>query len=137
MGRGRKKSIGRKRRPRLGGRIAAVARTDENKERRQKRIKAKGDQYSRRHRSWSDRRVYDRREWQHLIDFNKKQLTFEEEYRLFKKTRGRKGLNPDENHRGSENFRQLNRDSVFNCGYFPITELMQKPIKTSRHFRIR
>ena len=55
--------------------------------------------------------------------------TFDEEYKTYKKTKGRRGLNPSPDRRQAENPEYLSRNSVFNVKHVPITELMEKPIK--------
>ena len=54
--------------------------------------------------------------------------TFDNMYSTFRKTRGRQGLQPDPEKRQNENPWVTN---PFWCGRFPITELMEKPIKYS------
>lgn len=62
--------------------------------------------------------------------------TFEQEYKKFHQTRGRKGLNPNPLYRQPENHIYLSRNSIFNVRRVPIGELMQKPINNSGTFRI-
>ena len=56
-------------------------------------------------------------------------ITFEEQYKLFRKTKGRKGLNPNPDKRGEENY-YLTHPEI--TSKFPITSLMEKPIKYKR-----
>ena len=54
--------------------------------------------------------------------------TFDNMYSTFRKTRGRQGLQPDPEKRQDENPWVTH---PLWCGRFPITELMEKPIKYS------
>jgi hypothetical protein len=61
-----------------------------------------------------------------------KLFTFQDEYRTYRKTRGKRGLSPDPAKRKTENPRVKSINSIFNGGVFPLTELMSKPITKGR-----
>ena len=111
----------RKRKSRLGGRINAEERTLVNKANRALDHKRKG--HARKRRTGISLSMFPDPE-------RKEGKTFDDEYRIFRKTRGRTGLNPNPDKRKPENPNVLNRDSVLSCGWFPIGELMQNPIRT-------
>lgn len=54
--------------------------------------------------------------------------TFDDEYQEFKKSGGRRGLNPNPKQRQTENPMYLARNSIFSTRRVPIGELMEKPI---------
>ena len=57
--------------------------------------------------------------------------TFEEDYKLYNKTRGQQGLNPKPDSRRDENITYLRRNSIFNViRRVPIGELMERPIRS-------
>jgi len=56
-------------------------------------------------------------------------VTFEDMYRSYRVTKGRQGLNPNPTTRQKENPWVLHDHW---CGRFPITELMEKPIRYSK-----
>jgi len=55
--------------------------------------------------------------------------TFDNEYRSYRITKGRRGLNPSAEHRQDENPWVINKLWV---GRFPITSLMEKPIQYTK-----
>ena len=57
-----------------------------------------------------------------LVKDGRKEWTFEDEYKLFKRTRGHSGLNPKPESRGN------NMPPWSMCRRYPIGELMSKPI---------
>jgi len=54
--------------------------------------------------------------------------TFDDEYKTYKKTRGRRGLCPNPLKRKAENMVYLARNSVFNVQKVPMIELMERAI---------
>lgn len=100
----------KRRRPRFSD-VAA------HKETRQARHKKYGHSYTRSDRTTS---------WPQVK--RQEGVTFEEEYKTYRKTRGRRGLSPNPDRRQPENPNYLNRNSVFATRRVPLTELMERAI---------
>jgi len=65
-----------------------------------------------------------------LDESYRKLMTFEEEYKTFRVTRGKRGVISDPDKRGPENPQNdLFKCYATYCGKFPIGELMSKPIR--------
>lgn len=64
----------------------------------------------------------------HIPKRSERCRTFEDEYRMFRKTRGKKGWSANPDARKDENIWQTERNSIFNCGKFHLTDLISKPI---------
>ncbi len=66
------------------------------------------------------------------VDPDKRLYTFEDEYKTSRRTRGRRGLNPNAEKREKENINiALFKRLATHCGRFPIGELMEKAIRRS------
>jgi hypothetical protein len=104
----------RKRRPRCGNPIIAKELTRKRKENRI-RVQAKRGNCGPRNR-------YGLSEHHSDYELQFKARTFEEEYKEYRKSRGRRGFNPDPNSREPDACRII-------MGTFPIGELMEKPIR--------
>jgi len=70
---------------------------------------------------------YSVRKWPQIVE-REQGVTFDEDYKTFRKTRGRRGLNPNPDYRGTENPSYLARNSVFACRRVPMVELMERAI---------
>ena len=106
------------RRPRAAHKIVAA---DKRKDKRERKL-ANDKTYSRKSRKYGM-----------TFDFGTPEdkvhpATFDNMYSTFRKTHGRQGLQPDPEKRQKENPWVTH---YFWCGRFPITELMEKPIKYS------
>jgi hypothetical protein len=66
-------------------------------------------------------------------DPGRKLYSFEDEYKTYRRTRGRRGLAPNPNKRPDENHHiALFKRSASYCGKFPIGQLMEKPIRKGK-----
>jgi hypothetical protein len=64
-----------------------------------------------------------------FVECERKQYSFDEEYKTYRRTRGRRGLAPNPDKRQDENpaIRLYKSLSTY-CGRFPIGQLMEYPI---------
>jgi len=84
--------------------------------------------------------------WENVTPKKIRPVTFDEQYKSYRKTKGRQGLNYNPVKRQDENIwvkgryqkRGLDGNIIWDskhhylCGRFPITELMEKPIQYSK-----
>ena len=106
-------------------RLAGVEKTLWHAETRQARHKKYGHSYTR---SSKTSTTFPQDATPHDVKTGKiKARTFEDEYKSYRKTRGRKGwsFNPDKR---KESAVYLSRNSVFNVQRVPMTELMERAI---------
>ena len=107
--------------------------TDKHKETRQARHKKYGHSYTR---SSKTSASFPKDATPHDVKTGKiKARTFEDEYKSYRKTRGRKGwsFNPDKR---KESAVYLSRNSVFNVQRVPMTELMERAILAHEEGRV-
>lgn len=103
--------------------LMAIARTTVNKENRIARTKKYGHCKSRKY--GTNLHVPER-------DDSKRLYSFEDEYKTYRRTRGRRGLAPNPDVRQDENLKiRLFKTLATYCGTFPIGELMEHPIGRS------
>jgi hypothetical protein len=63
------------------------------------------------------------------VDPDKRLYSFEDEYKTYRRTRGRRGLAPNPLKRQEENSQiALFKRSASHCGRFPIGQLMEHPV---------